>query len=79
MTENGQAANRKRDSRGATANDESPALEPRVLRLLACPLDGSAVSLDGSDLVCARCGRRYPVQNGIPNMLPHDAKSEHSF
>jgi uncharacterized protein YbaR (Trm112 family) len=54
-------------------------LEPRVLRLLACPLDGSAVSLDGSDLVCARCGRRYPVQNGIPNMLSHDAKSEHSF
>jgi uncharacterized protein YbaR (Trm112 family) len=76
MTEKRQDASWKPDSRGVSANDDSPALDPRVVRLLACPVDRGAVSLDGSDLVCRRCARRYPVRGGIPNMVADEAKSE---
>ncbi|MGH2562003.1 MAG: Trm112 family protein [Thermomicrobiales bacterium] len=40
-----------------------------LLDLLACPLDYAAVRLEGSELICTTCGRRYPIENGIPNML----------
>jgi uncharacterized protein YbaR (Trm112 family) len=79
MTDNGQALSWKRDSRDSTASGDSPALEPWVVRLLACPVDRSAVSFDGSDLVCNRCGRRYPVRGGIRSMVADLAKSEHQF
>jgi uncharacterized protein len=68
-----------RQLRGATANDNSAALEPWLISLLVCPVDRGAVRLNGSELICDRCGRRYPVQNGIPNMLPDHAKIEQSF
>jgi len=76
MTENRQDASWKRESRGATADGDSPALEPWIVGLLACPVDRSAVTLDGSDLVCNHCGRRYSVRGGIPNMVADEAKSE---
>ena len=77
MISNEQLSHRKRGSGGATPDNVPAALEPCIVSLLACPVDRSGVRLDGSELVCTRCGRRYPVQNGIPNMLPDEAKSEH--
>lgn len=44
-------------------------ISPDLLELLACPLDQSGVQLDGDVLVCTECGRRYPIENGVPNML----------
>jgi ubiquinone/menaquinone biosynthesis C-methylase UbiE len=39
--------------------------------LLACPLDlASPLSQDGGALRCPTCGTRYPVEDGIPRMLP---------
>ena len=26
-----------------------------------------------SELVCTKCGSRYPIEDGIPRMLPEDA------
>ncbi len=77
MSNNEQLAEQKRASGGASPDSVPAALEPWVVSLLACPVDRSEVRLDGSELVCNRCGRRYPVQDGIPNMLPDQAKSEH--
>jgi uncharacterized protein YbaR (Trm112 family) len=77
MINNDQLSDRKRDSGGATLDHVPAALEPWVVSLLACPVDRSGVKPDGSELVCTQCGRRYPVQNGIPNMLPELTKSEH--
>jgi uncharacterized protein len=77
MSNNEQISDKKRESGGATPDNVPAALEPWVVSLLACPVDRSEVRLDGSELVCNRCGRRYPVQDGIPNMLPDQAKSEH--
>jgi uncharacterized protein YbaR (Trm112 family) len=40
-----------------------------LLDILACPACKTAVTLEGEELVCAACGRRYPIRNDIPVML----------
>jgi uncharacterized protein len=57
-------------------------IDPRLLDLLACPAcdDRPPVRLQDDWLVCDRCGRQYPIRDGIPDMLiesavmPQDAK-----
>jgi uncharacterized protein len=79
MTENERLANRNSDSGGASRSDASAVLEPWVVRLLACPVDRGTVRLDRGELVCTRCRRRYAVQDGIPIMIPDQAKTEQKF
>jgi uncharacterized protein YbaR (Trm112 family) len=53
-------------------------IDKELLDLLICPAcgEGSSVVPDtaGSVLVCDRCGRRYPVHDGIPVMLVDEAE-----
>lgn len=49
-------------------------IDPQLLELLACPACKAAVRLDGERLVCTRCGRRYPIRDGIPVMLIEEAE-----
>jgi uncharacterized protein YbaR (Trm112 family) len=44
------------------------------MALLVCPVDHGAVHGDGNALVCAVCGRRYPVRDGVPVMLADEAE-----
>lgn len=46
-------------------------IDPRLLAILACPACESrpAVHVDGEFLRCELCGNRYPVVDGIPDML----------
>ncbi len=42
-----------------------------LLRLVACPTCREALQPDrAADLRCARCGRSFPVEDGIPVLLP---------
>lgn len=50
------------------------AIDPQLLEILACPVDKRPVRLEGDRLVCAQCGRRYPVVVDIPVMLPEEAE-----
>lgn len=57
-------------------------LDPQLLAILVCPADKGAlypVGGSGSDgttgLYNPRLQRRYPVIDGIPNLLPDDAES----
>ena len=79
MSDTSELRIQSREPRRATANDDSAALEPWLIGLLVCPVDRGAVRLNGSELICEQCGRRYPVRNGIPNMLPNHAKIEQKF
>jgi uncharacterized protein YbaR (Trm112 family) len=44
-------------------------ISPELLAILVCPIDKQPVKLEGTELVCTSCGRRFKVQDGIPNML----------
>ncbi len=44
-------------------------ISPELLEILACPADKQPVELQDDFLVCRTCGRRYPIEDGIPIML----------
>lgn len=44
-------------------------ISPELLEILACPADKQPVELQDNFLICRTCGRRYPVEDGIPIML----------
>ncbi len=50
-------------------------IDDELLRILACPVDKSPVQLRGDLIVCTRCGRRYPIRDGIPIMLAEEAEA----
>ena len=58
---------------GSVANSLS-VLDPELLELLACPVCKAPVELREDRLVCVRCGRRYPIRDGIPVMLVEEAE-----
>lgn len=50
-------------------------IDPELLEILACPLcdDRPPLELIEEHLVCTKCGSRYPIEDGIPRLLPEDA------
>ncbi len=44
-------------------------ISPELLEILACPADKQPVELQDDFLVCHTCGRKYPIEDGIPIML----------
>ncbi|MGH8928434.1 MAG: Trm112 family protein [Acidimicrobiia bacterium] len=51
-------------------------IDPDLLAIMVCPFDHGDLVEDepASRLVCVACGRRYPVEDGIPMMRPEDAE-----
>ena len=50
-------------------------IDPKLLEILVCPVCKMSVRLENDRLVCEKCGRRYPVRDGIPVMLPEEAEA----
>ena len=53
--------------------DDRPAISPDLLAILVCPVDKQELRLNGEQLICTACGRIYPIEEGIPNMLVDEA------
>jgi len=56
-------------------------VDKELLAVLACPVcHGDIEEMNGPppELRCRACGRRYPVREGIPIMLPEEARQENS-
>jgi uncharacterized protein len=51
------------------SDSETPVISQDLLDLLVCPVDHGELELEASQLRCTVCGRLYPIENGIPNML----------
>jgi len=57
-----------------------------LLDILCCPLDKHDLELDIDEqegeeildgrLTCTECGETYPIEDGIPNLLPPDMREE---
>ena len=54
--------------------------------ILCCPMDKHDLELEderredgeimSGALVCTECGETYPIEDGIPNLLPPDMRDE---
>lgn len=52
----------------------APAIEPSILEILRCPATGSALTQRGGALVAVADETiRYPIQHGVPTLLPDSA------
>ncbi|ALE02926.1 Trm112 family protein [Bartonella ancashensis] len=51
--------------------------DPKMLELLVCPITGGTLSLNKKthELISRKAKIAYPIRNGIPIMLPSEARS----
>ncbi len=47
-----------------------------LMAILVCPVCHGTLREEDDELVCSRCLLRYPVRDGIPVMLPEEARRE---
>jgi len=54
----------------------SPAVDPRLLEVLVCPLTKAPLEYDrtANELISRKAGLAYPIRDGIPIMLPEEAR-----
>ncbi|MBP6965729.1 MAG: Trm112 family protein [Armatimonadetes bacterium] len=53
-------------------------IDDKLLHILACPAceERPHVELKDNRLYCQKCGRAYPIRDGIPVMLVDEATME---
>jgi uncharacterized protein YbaR (Trm112 family) len=63
-------------------HDDEPAqvpqaVDPRLLEILVCPLTKGPLRYDRlrGELISDRAGLAYPIRDGIPIMLPEEARA----
>jgi uncharacterized protein YbaR (Trm112 family) len=67
-----------RDDRDTTdpGSQRKRPLDPKLLEILVCPLTKSALDYDADrqELISRAAGLAYPIRDGIPIMLPEEAR-----
>ena len=57
-------------------------LKPELLEILACPMCKGPLTLESDSgsrdesLSCQACSEFYPIEDGIPNLLPPDLRDD---
>ena len=51
-------------------------IDPKLLEILVCPLTKAPLAYDAKaqELVCEESALAYPIRDGIPIMLPDEAR-----
>ena len=59
-----------------TATSAPREIDPKLLEILVCPVTRGPLTYDreAQELVSAGAGLAYPVRDGIPIMLPEEAR-----
>lgn len=59
-----------------TTTTHSP-VDPRLLEILVCPVTRTTLEYDreAGELISRAAGLAYPIRDGIPIMLPEEARS----
>jgi uncharacterized protein len=54
-----------------------PAIDPRLLEILVCPVTKGPLEYDrdANELISRKAGLAFPIRDGIPIMLPEEARS----
>ncbi|KYH26813.1 Trm112p-like protein [Halalkalicoccus paucihalophilus] len=61
-------------------------MKESLMEIVCCPIDKADLELDveerdGEEIVsgtltCTECGEVYPIEDGIPNLLPPDMRED---
>ncbi len=53
-----------------------PAIDPRLLEILVCPVTKGPLDYDraANELISRKAGLAFPIRDGIPIMLPEEAR-----
>jgi uncharacterized protein YbaR (Trm112 family) len=61
-------------------------MDEDLMDILCCPVDKAELELSVAEreddeivagtLTCTECGEDYPIEDGIPNLLPPDMRDE---
>jgi uncharacterized protein YbaR (Trm112 family) len=59
-----------------TETQNAPTIDPKLLELICCPLTKGVLTYDAarSELISVSAKLAYPVREGIPIMLPSEAR-----
>ncbi len=49
-------------------------VDPKLLDILACPACQAGLEVKDNKIVCLKCGRKYPIKNGIPVLIADQAE-----
>lgn len=49
-------------------------VDKELLEIMACPDCKGAVQEQDNKIVCLKCGKKYPIRDGIPVMLVEEAE-----
>ncbi len=49
-------------------------IDKTLLEILACPSCKADVEMKDNKIVCKKCGKKYPIRDGIPVMLIDQAE-----
>ena len=49
-------------------------IDPKLMEILVCPVSKKALIQKESELVCYESKLAYPIRDGIPIMLPEEAR-----
>ena len=55
---------------------DASAIDPRLLAILVCPVSKGPLTYDrtAQELISRKAGLAFPVRDGIPIMLPEEAR-----
>ena len=56
--------------------DNKPQVDPKLLEILVCPITKGTLEYDreAQELISRQAGLAYPIRDGIPIMLPDEAR-----
>jgi hypothetical protein len=59
-----------------TSKAEAGGIDPKLLEILVCPLTKMSLDYDAEsqELISRAAGLAYPIRDGIPVMLPEEAR-----
>ena len=57
-------------------SDTGPEIDPRLLEILVCPVTHGPLTYrrEAAELVSASARLAYPIRDGVPVMLPEEAR-----
>ena len=56
---------------------EAKTVDPKLLEILVCPITKTSLEYDWErqELISQRAGLAYPIRDGVPIMLPEEARA----